>query len=112
MGNLYRFVEPAVLYLLKKHGRSHGYQLCNALQEHALTDSIVDRASLYRTLRLLEENGLVTSEWDTLAGGPARHVYQLTRAGEQHLDEWLVVLDKLAGSLSRFVAEARAFGSA
>lgn len=106
MGNLYRFVEPVTLYLLKKKGRAYGYELAKALQEHALTDSQVERAALYRTLATLEASGYVTSEWDVSGSGPARHLYRLTPAGEAHLAEWLVVLDQLAASMSRFVAEA------
>src|ERR1035441_4032726 len=51
MGNLYRFVEPVVLYLLKKKGRSYGYELAAELREHALTDASIEAAALYTTLR-------------------------------------------------------------
>ena len=106
MGNLYRFVEPVVLYLLSKHGPSYGYELANALQEHALTDSHIERAALYRTLQQLESNGYVTSAWDTSGPGPARHVYRVTPDGDEHLGEWRTVLSNLARSLNRFVEEA------
>lgn len=108
MGNLYRFVEPLVLYLLKKHGRTHGYELVGALQEHALTDSTVEPGALYRTLRRLEENGFVVSTWDTGSAGPARRVYELTGEGEDHLREWIVVLGHMAQSMAGFVADAQA----
>jgi len=107
MGNLYRFVEPVVLLLLKKKNRSYGYDLAGDLQEHALTDAEIERAALYRTLRQLEMNGNVSSEWDTEGGGPARRVYRLTPAGEQHLEEWASVLDHVSKSMARFVKEAR-----
>ena len=112
MGNLYRFVEPIVLHLLKKRGSAYGYELAKALQDHALTDSQVERAALYRTLSTLETNGFVTSEWDVSGTGPARHLYSLTASGEDHLAEWIVVLDQLSASMSRFVVEARGTGSA
>lgn len=51
MGNLYRFVEPVVLLLLKRKGRSYGYDLSGDLEEYALTDAEIERAALYRTLR-------------------------------------------------------------
>ena len=105
MGNLYRFVEPLVLYLLKKHGRTHGYELIGAMQEHALTDSTVEPGALYRTLRRLEENSFVVSSWDVSGTGPARRLYELTEAGEEHLLEWMVILDHLAKSMTRFVVE-------
>jgi poly-beta-hydroxybutyrate-responsive repressor len=107
MGNIYRFVEPVVLLLLKRKGRSYGYDLAADLEEHMLTDAAVEKAALYRTLRQLEENGKVRSEWETSGGGPARRVYKLTRQGEQHLEEWAAVLDHLSKSMTHFVREAR-----
>ncbi len=108
MGNVYRFVEPVVLLLLKQKGRSYGYDLGNQLEAHAITDGKVERAALYRTLRTLEVNGNVVSEWETENGGPARHVYSLTKKGEKHLADWVAVLDHVAKSMCEFVAEANA----
>lgn len=111
MGNLYRFVEPVVLLLLKKKGRSYGYDLSSQLDDHALTDAEIERAALYRTLRRLEANGNVTSEWMNPATGPARRVYRLTAQGERHLEEWATVLEHVSGSMNRFVRDVRALGS-
>lgn len=107
MGNLYRFVEPVVLLLLKQKGQSYGYDLSTEIAKHALTDAEIERAALYRTLRNLEQNGNVTSEWDTDDSGPARRVYRLTAQGEAHLDEWAVVLEHMSKSMSRFVKEVQ-----
>lgn len=112
MGNVYRFVEPVVLFMLKKKGRSHGYDLSSDLQQYALTDAEIERAALYRTLRQLETNGKVVSEWDTEGGGPARRLYRLTAEGDQHLKEWAAVLDNLSTSMARFVKETRSLGKA
>lgn len=106
MGNLYRFVEPVVLLLLKQKGRSYGYDLAGDLHEHALTDAEIERAALYRTLRQLEKNGKVASEWETDRGGPARRVYKLTSQGEQHLEEWATVLNHVSKAMARFVKTA------
>jgi PadR family transcriptional regulator PadR len=108
MGNLYRFVEPVVLLLLKKKGRSYGYDLSGELQQYALTDARIERAALYRTLRNLEINGNVKSGWETNQGGPARRVYRLTAKGERHLKEWASVLDHVAKSMAGFVKQVRA----
>ncbi|WP_394766620.1 PadR family transcriptional regulator [uncultured Paludibaculum sp.] len=107
MGNLYRFVEPVVLYLLKTKGQSYGYDLAGDLPDHALTDAEIERAALYRTLRQLEQNGNVASEWETDQGGPARRVYKLTAQGEEHLEEWATVLDHMSKSMAGFVTKAR-----
>jgi len=107
MGNLYRFVEPVVLFLLKKKGQSYGYELAQDLREYALTDAEIEVAALYRTLRQLEQNRCVTSQWDVEGSGPARRVYALTAHGEQHLEEWVTVLAHMSESMTRFVREAQ-----
>lgn len=108
MGHLYRFVEPVLLLVLKEKGRSYGYDLLGSLADHAFTDGEIEKAVLYRTLRRLEHNGYIVSNWDTGAPGPARRVYSLTKDGEMHLREWAQVLSKVASSMSRFVRKANA----
>jgi PadR family transcriptional regulator PadR len=108
MGNVYRFVEPVLLFLLRRKGRAHGYELANDLRQYALTDAEIEVAALYKTLRRLEENGCAISEWDVEGGGPARRVYKLTPRGEEHLEEWMTVLDHMCKSMKRLTKEARA----
>ena len=103
MGNIYRFVEPVVLFMLKEKGQSYGYNLAVDLAAHALTDAEIEVAALYRTLRRLEANGFVSSRWDTHGAGPARRLYLLTKDGEKHLQEWGQVLGNLSKAMGRFV---------
>jgi PadR family transcriptional regulator PadR len=107
MGNLYRFVEPVVLLMLKKKGRSYGYDLATELEGYALTDAEIERGALYRTLRQLESNGNLKSAWETDKAGPARRVYRLTAKGERHLEEWATVLEHVSKSMTKFVKETR-----
>jgi PadR family transcriptional regulator, regulatory protein PadR len=111
MGNLSRFVEPVILLLLKKKGKSYGYELASELRQYALTDAEVELAALYKTLRQLEKNGCVTSSWDVEGGGPARHVYALTARGKEHLDEWVIVLDSISKAMTRFIRNAQSSDS-
>jgi PadR family transcriptional regulator PadR len=81
-----RFAEPAVLMLLRERP-AHGYELLEELP--AVTgEARVDMGNLYRILRALEEDGLVDSEWQADAPGPAKRTYELTPAGRHLLDEW------------------------
>lgn len=105
MGKLYRFVEPILLYLLKQRGQAYGYELVGELNEHALTDSVIERGAVYRTLRTLEDNGNVVSDWDVSGSGPARRTYRLTPDGEFHLEEWAEVLGNLSRSMAHFVGD-------
>jgi PadR family transcriptional regulator, regulatory protein PadR len=107
MGNLYRFVEPVLLLLLKQKGRSYGYELSSELKRYAFTNAEIEIAALYKTLRTLEENSCVTSEWVANGSGPAKRVYALTRRGEEHLDEWVAVLTHISGSMRRFLTAAK-----
>jgi PadR family transcriptional regulator, regulatory protein PadR len=107
MGNIYRFVEPVVLLMLRDKGQSYGYDLATSLADHALTDAAIEGAALYRTLRRLEANGYVESDWDVRGSGPARRVYMLTPEGKQHLQEWGEVLEHLAKAMGRFVRKVQ-----
>jgi len=110
MGNLYRFLEPVVLYLLERDGPAYGYELGSSLQNHALTDAEIDRGALYRTLQRLETMGHVTSAWDTSGSGPARHIYSITQSGKDHLREWATVLNNLSRSMESFVRDVNSLG--
>jgi DNA-binding PadR family transcriptional regulator len=110
MGNIYRFIEPVLLLMLKEKGHSYGYDLSESLKEYALTDTQIDRAALYRTLRTLEANGYVTSEWKTENAGPARRVYSLTSDGIRHLFEWAQLMDRLGEAMKSY--SRRAFAAA
>ncbi|MEO8658727.1 MAG: helix-turn-helix transcriptional regulator [Bryobacteraceae bacterium] len=101
-----RWATYTALFLLKRKGRVHGYELASDLRQYAFTDSEIEIAALYRTLRQLEVNGCVTSEWETGGSGPARRLYVLTPWGEQHLQEWLTVLGHMSKSMNRFLEEA------
>jgi PadR family transcriptional regulator len=102
MGNLYRYIEPVVLLMLKEEKKSYGYDLAEKLTSFALTDAHIERASLYRTLRVLEENGHVTSTWDVEGSGPARRVYALTKKGRLHLQEWARLLRRMGQAMIAF----------
>jgi DNA-binding PadR family transcriptional regulator len=107
MGNLYRFVEPVLLFLLQRKGQSYGYELASDVHEFALTDAKIEASALYKTLRQLEQNDCVVSKWDVKGSGPARRLYALTSRGKQHLEEWITVLDHISNAMERLVEEAR-----
>ncbi len=100
-GAIRRFLEPCLLLLLHQ-GANHGYDLVNALAPFGLGD--MASGPVYRTLRDLEESGLVQSEWDTQAsGGPARRVYRLTEAGHRSLVDWVANLRETDERLHHFL---------
>ena len=97
-----RFSEPLVLLLLRERA-AHGYELLDALAELVPDGERVDMGNLYRTLRALEDDGLVRSEWDYAAPGPAKRVYELTDAGRGVLDDWAAALGRARSRIDAFL---------
>src|SRR5581483_5323548 len=96
-----RFVEPSLLLLLAERPM-HGYELIERLPELAGLDRI-DVGNLYRFLRALEDEGLVTSEWRGDLPGPAKRTYELTDAGRRVLDRWAEALAAARDEISDFL---------
>jgi PadR family transcriptional regulator, regulatory protein PadR len=97
-----RFAEPFLLLLLAE-GPSHGYDLMERLVQRGFAAGEVDPGYLYRTLRRMEEAGLVTSEWDSASRGPIKRTYALAPAGEAGLHGWATTLAAHAEALRRFL---------
>jgi len=102
-GRVRGFIQPCLLLLLQQRP-SHGYELMERLSEKE-DDPEVEPALVYRTLRQLEEDGLVRSSWDTAGGGPARRLYELTPGGVDHLHAWAVDIGHMRRRLERFLTE-------
>ena len=86
------FLIPITLLHLRDLN-AHGYELMEKITQFGVES--VDQGNFYRILRQLEKDALVTSVWDTTAGGPAKRIYSITAAGEQYLELW-------AGSLGYY----------
>ena len=82
-------LELAVLAVISK-GETYGYEILSTL-EGAGFDGVGD-ASVYGTLRRLEQAGHVTSRLAASESGPARKYYSVTPSGAEQLrtgtDAW------------------------
>jgi poly-beta-hydroxybutyrate-responsive repressor len=105
---LVRLLRPAILAVLSR-APTHGYVLVQRLAELDLFSSgSPDPSGVYRTLRDMEQEGLVTSTWETGNGGPAKRRYELADGGAACLLRWADTLqryrtqiDGLLGLLTR-----------
>ncbi|MGI9118522.1 MAG: PadR family transcriptional regulator [Acidimicrobiales bacterium] len=97
-------LRPAILLLLREQ-ESHGYELMGRLAELGV-EVPPTTGGLYRSLRTMAEEGLVSSYWSTPDRGPARRVYAITEAGEHHLEMSMPSLASLLrtvrGMLNRY----------
>lgn len=95
------WLQPFLLLSLERW-QAHGYELVQRMTLFGFES--VDRGSVYRSLRSLEKDGLVESDWDTSKAGPARRVYSLSDAGRSYLDVWASSLRSYQSMLEQFFA--------
>ena len=95
------FIEPAALLSLRT-GTIHGYDLAYRIGDLIGIDK-VDYGNLYRMLRRMEEEGLVTSVWDENAGGRSKRMYEITGDGNQLLTSWIAALEVLRDRVGGFL---------
>jgi PadR family transcriptional regulator, regulatory protein PadR len=102
-GDVRGFLQPRILLALSK-GPACGYDLLEELRQEA-AELEPDTGNLYRLLRCMEQDGLVSSGWETSSAGPARRVYQISEQGRRLLDEWAVVLGRTREWLDAFLGD-------
>ena len=89
-----------VLLLMLRQWSSYGYELMEKMSTFGL--AAMNPGTFYRTLRQMEKDGMVSSNWDTSEGGPARRVYSITDAGEAYLNYWAQSLDQYQRMMDTF----------
>jgi len=99
-GNVEKFVEPCILLLLSKNP-AHGYGLMDDLEKYC--GHKVDIGNLYRTLRKMESNKWISSDWKKNKMGPDKRKYHITAEGKAVLHEAVTLLSKTYNLISRFM---------
>jgi len=89
-----------ILLLMLREWSSYGYELMEKMTTFGL--STMNPGTFYRTLRQMEKNGMVCSNWDTSEAGPARRVYSITDAGETYLKYWADSLNRYQKMMETF----------
>lgn len=90
-------VELCVLELLRRRGPLHGYGIVRALDE--VGDLIAGVSTVYPVLKRLENDGLVSWQWDPDAPGNPRKSYTITRDGVGFLDRARSEWEQIAGAM-------------
>ena len=98
-----RWIEPFVLAMLARE--TYGYAILGRLEEMHVSHGPLDVGLVYRALRDLERDGLVSSSWADESAGPRRRAYQLTDSGYAALDDWAVVMRERARLIGEFNAD-------
>ena len=77
------YLKPCLLLLLAE-GPSHGYELLEQVRRMGIGGA--EPGGLYRYLRTMEKEELVSSWWEPSQAGPARRTYVLTDNGAKALE--------------------------
>lgn len=93
------FLAPFVLLAVSLQ-RAHGYVIEDYLR--ALGVFGITMSTLYRTLRQMEKDGFLESNWEPGPTGPARRVYTITDAGHAWLDSSATMLNAYRETIDRF----------
>ena len=83
------YLKPCLLLLLSE-GSSHGYDLLDQVRGLGIRGA--EPGGLYRYLRAMEKEELVSSWWEPSQAGPARRTYVLTDKGKRALDDSISAL--------------------
>lgn len=95
------FQRPCLLLLIGEKP-SHGYDLLERLRELGFKQA--DPGMLYRSLRAMEQEGLVKSAWEISELGPRRRTYTLSEEGQDWLHAWAGSLRETERILDRFLS--------
>lgn len=107
--DVHNFLAPCLLLLLDERA-DHGYDLVSRLRPLICMDG--EAGAVYRALRHLERDGLVTSTWLPANGAPARRSYEVTDEGRRALGSSVRDIRELRDTLDRFLFRQRVLADA
>jgi PadR family transcriptional regulator, regulatory protein PadR len=104
-------IPPGTLYLLILktlflHGKLHGYEIANSIQQKSDDVLQVEEGSLYPALQRMLIKGWVTAEWGTTAGKRRARYYKLTAAGRKQLALEVSQFERVMGAITRVIQTA------
>ncbi len=106
--NIRNLAAPWILLTLRTHEGIHGYELSKIIGRQLEELGIsLNMTGLYRHLNTLEKRGMLASEWDTAAQGPARRIYYLTETGQECLLRWIRTLTTQMCLIDAFFEQVR-----
>ena len=97
-----RFLEACLLQLLSQ-GTGHGYVLMEQLQQFGISTDALNISTLYRTLRHMEKEGCLESEWEQGGPGPKRRIYLISEKGKKELEIRIRMMKARKSGIDRLI---------
>lgn len=95
---------PALVLAVLEEQPCHGYAIARYIERRSRQAFLMKEGTLYPTLRTLEQDGLLTADWEVQSSGPARKVYHITEEGRKELakrrkewDEYVQTMQAILG---------------
>jgi len=104
-------IPPGTLYMLilkmlVRHGKMHGYEIANAIQQVSEDVLQVEEGSLYPALQRMLLKGWVAAEWGVTAGNRRARYYQLTSAGCKQFHTEMSQYQRVSGAIQKILQTA------
>ncbi len=93
---------PAFILLILSMGDNHGLGILKKMDEIAVGHRL-DTAVVYRVLKKMQEEGLITSCWEKSEAGPKKKVYSITESGADALKVYKNDIEGAVSRLSSFL---------
>ncbi|MQA30319.1 MAG: PadR family transcriptional regulator [Luteitalea sp.] len=97
-----------VLKTLETMGPLHGYGIARRIEQTSGQQLLVNYGTLYPALLKLEQEGYVTSDWDTSENNRRAKYYKLTRAGKKRIEKATREWEQATEILARFLEPGEA----
>lgn len=104
--SLDKLIQPMILTILAQEDL-YGYKLVQRMAESPMfKGQKPDGTGVYRSLKAMEQRGLIVSSWSLADPGPAKLFYHLTEEGEECLSHWIDTLAEYRRVIGLMLDEA------
>ncbi len=105
---------PALILAVLSQTPQHGYAIARAVEQLSEGALHMKEGTLYPALRVLEQDGLISGNWEAQPKGADRKVYTLTEAGRkemahrtQELRDYAATISTVLGKLEGKIGKGR-----
>ena len=91
-----------ILKTLEAMGSLHGYGIARRIEQTSADAISVPYGTIYPSLIKLEQEGFISSSWQSSENNRKAKYYALTRAGKRHIQQETQEWEKTVDLMSRF----------
>ncbi len=87
---------------------SYGYEISRKIEELSRGRHKIKSGTMYTTLRRMEHDGLLSSNWLKNKDGPDKRIYRATKKGKGYLKKWLEAImerKKMVDNMVKFYSK-------